>query len=75
VKPSDRKGNGNGKTPLKEAEGAPVPSSEEPPKGSAVKKVADLRNAVEGGTYRVEARKVADKIVKDALREIRNRHR
>jgi anti-sigma28 factor (negative regulator of flagellin synthesis) len=75
VKPSDRKGNGIEKTPLKEAESMPVSSSEEPSKGSAVKKVADLRTAVEGGTYRVEARKVADKIVKDALREIRNRHR
>lgn len=75
MKPSDRKGNGIEKTPFKEAESAPVSSSEEPSKRSAVKKVADLRTAVEGGTYRVESRKVADKIVKDALREIRNRHR
>lgn len=43
------------------------------PETGGVKNVARLRNAVENGTYRVEARKVADKIVKDAVREIRSR--
>jgi anti-sigma28 factor (negative regulator of flagellin synthesis) len=37
--------------------------------------MTDLRNAVENGSYRVEPEKVADKIVKDAVREIRNRLR
>ncbi len=75
MKPSDRKGNGVGKTPIKEAENKSAPSPEGTAKGSSVKKVADLRSAVDSGTYRVESRKVADKIVKDALRDIRSRIR
>lgn len=75
MKPSDRKGNGVGKTPIKGAGNKPVPSPEGAAKGGSVKKVADLRAAVDNGTYRVESRKVADKIVKDALRDIRSRLR
>jgi anti-sigma28 factor (negative regulator of flagellin synthesis) len=75
VKPSDRKGNGVGKTPKKEAEIKAVSSPDRAVKGGAVKKVADLRAAVNNGTYRVESRKVADKIVKDAVRDIRSRTR
>jgi len=75
VKPSNRKGNGIGKTPLKESKSASVSSSDDVGKGGAVKKVADLRAAVDSGTYRVEAKKVADKIVRNAVREIRNRLR
>jgi hypothetical protein len=75
VNPPDRKGNRIGKTLLKEAEGKPVPSPGRVANMNGVKKVTDLRNAVENGSYRVEAEKVADKIVKDAVREIRNRLR
>lgn len=75
MKPSDRKGNGVAKTTLKESGNTSV----SPPNGAAkartVKKVADIRTAVDNGTYRVEAKKVADKIVKDAVRDIRNRLR
>ena len=75
MKPSDRKGNGVGKTPMKEAENKPVSSPDRAARGGAVKKVADLRTAVNNGTYRVEPKKVADKIVKDAVRDIRSRLR
>ncbi len=44
-------------------------------KACPVNKVADLRTAVDNGTYRVDAKKVAEKIVRDAVREIRNRLR
>jgi anti-sigma28 factor (negative regulator of flagellin synthesis) len=37
--------------------------------------VAALRAAMNNGTYRVEPKKVADKIVKDAVRDIRSRLR
>jgi hypothetical protein len=37
--------------------------------------MADLRMEVDAGTYRVESRKVAGKIVRDAVREIRKRLR
>jgi len=75
VKPSNRKGKGNGKTPRKKAQNEPVSFPGGKAKACAVKKVADLRTAVDNGTYRVEAKKVAEKIVKDAVREIRNRLR
>jgi hypothetical protein len=75
VKPPDRKGNRIEKAPLKEAAGRPGPSPGRVAKGNGVKKVTDLRNAVKNGSYRVEASRVADKIVKDAVREIRNRLR
>jgi len=75
VKPSDRKGNGVGKTPKKEAENKPVSSPDRAVGGGAVKKVADLLTSVNNGTYRVESKKVADKIVKDAVRDIRSRLR
>lgn len=38
-------------------------------------KVEEVRDALERGTYRVEGRKVADKMVDAALREIRARLR
>jgi len=75
VKPPDCKGNRIGKAPLKESERRPGPSPGRVASGNGVKKVTDLRNAVENGSYRVEAKKVADKIVKDAVREIRTRLR
>ena len=75
VKPPDRKGNRIEKAPPKEAGGRPGPSPGGPANRNGVKKVTDLRSAVENGSYRVEAKKVADKIVKDAVREIRNRLR
>jgi anti-sigma28 factor (negative regulator of flagellin synthesis) len=37
--------------------------------------VQELRTALEGGKYRVEPRKVADKIIRDAVRVIRGRLR
>lgn len=75
MKPSNRKGNGVGKTPMKEAENKPVSSPDRAEGGGAVKKVAALRAAMNNGTYRVEPKKVADKIVKDAVRDIRSRLR
>lgn len=45
--------------------------------GSAKKnnsrKMQALQSAVKKGKYRVESRKIAEKIVKDAVREIRDR--
>jgi len=35
--------------------------------------VAGIRKKVESGKYRVEPKKVADKMVEDAIREIRSR--
>ncbi len=75
VKAPDCKGNRIGKAPLKEAEGRPRPSPGRGANGKGVKKMTDLRIAVENGSYRVESKKVADKIVKDAVREIRSRLR
>lgn len=75
VKPPDRKGNRIGKVPLEGAEGALRPSPGGGANGNGVKKMTVLRNAVENGSYRVEPAKVADKIVKDTVREIRNRLR
>ena len=75
VKPSDRKGKGVGNTPLKRAKRMPDSSPDGMTKSCPVKKVADLRTAVDNGTYRVESKKVAEKIVRDAVREIRNRLR
>ncbi len=40
-----------------------------------VEKVERIQAAIEGGDYRVEGRKVADKMVTDAVRELRNRTR
>jgi hypothetical protein len=54
---------------------APVSPPNGASKGRTVKKVADLKTAVDNGTYMVESRKVADKIVKDAVRDIRTRLR
>lgn len=56
MNPSERKGNGNGKAPSK---------------GGGAKKVAVLRTAISSGKYRVESGKIADKMVKDAVRELR----
>jgi hypothetical protein len=75
VNPSNRKGNGNGKTPPKESGGAPGSPPVNAVKGGGVKKVAILRTALDSGQYRVESRKIADKMAKDAVREIRNRLR
>jgi hypothetical protein len=75
VKPPDRKGNRIEKPSPKGAGGRPGTSPGRAAKGNGVKKVTDLRCAVENGSYRVEPEKVADKIVKDAVREIRNRLR
>lgn len=75
MKPPDRKGNRIGNPPLKGAEGRPAHAPGNGANGNGVKKVTDLRNAVENGSYRVEPEKVADKIVRDAVREIRNRLR
>ncbi|HEY7585143.1 MAG TPA: flagellar biosynthesis anti-sigma factor FlgM [Candidatus Deferrimicrobiaceae bacterium] len=60
---------------MKEAENKPVSSPDRAEGGGAVKKVAALRAAMNNGTYRVEPKKVADKIVKDAVRDIRSRLR
>jgi anti-sigma28 factor (negative regulator of flagellin synthesis) len=75
VNPLNRKGKGVGKTPLKREKSMPDSSPGDITKACSVKKVADLRTAVDNGTYRVEAKKVAEKIVRDAVREIRNRLR
>jgi hypothetical protein len=75
VNPSNRKGNGNGKTLLGKAGGAPVPPPVRAVKGGGAKKVAVLRIALDSGQYRVESKKIADKMAKDAVREIRSRHR
>jgi hypothetical protein len=75
VKSSNSKGNGIGKGPLKEPAGARAPSPGRVAKGDGVKKVAVLRTAIDRGEYRVPAKKVADKIVKDAVRDIRSRLR
>lgn len=75
MKPLNHKGNGNGKPSQKGGKGVPGPSADRAGIGAGVRKVAHLRDAVESGRYRVEARKVADKIVKDAVREIRSRLR
>lgn len=72
VKPLNPKGNGNGKAAPEKAKGGRGSTAGRGTK-RGVKNVARLRIAVENGTYRVEARKVADKIVKDAVREIRSR--
>lgn len=44
-------------------------------RGGDPRKVQALRTSVGDGKYRVESRKVADRIVRDAVREIRNRLR
>lgn len=75
-KPSGRKGNGTGdslKEKPKNSEGAIIPVPEDAGKGCAAKKIKNLRTAVAGGNYRVEAKEVAGKIVDDAVREIRRR--
>lgn len=77
-KPSGRKGNGTGDS-LKEkpngSEGAGFPGHADAGKERAAKKIKSLRTAVASGNYRVEAKKVAGKIVDDAVREIRRRFR
>ncbi|MBI5576218.1 MAG: flagellar biosynthesis anti-sigma factor FlgM [Deltaproteobacteria bacterium] len=45
----------------------------EPGKGSDSRKIQEIRTAVSNGKYRVESDKVAEKIVRDAVREIRGR--
>lgn len=44
-------------------------------KGGGPLKVETLRNAVDGGKYRVESKKVAEKIVRKAVLELRVRLR
>jgi len=44
-------------------------------KGCDPRRIQELRTALEEGKYRVEPRKVADKIVRDAVRVIRGRLR
>ena len=46
------------------------------PKGKhtgRAKSVAGIKKKVENGKYRVEPKKVADKMVEDAIREVRSR--
>lgn len=40
-----------------------------------VEKVGRIQSALDAGTYQVEGEKVADKVVSEAVREIRNRTR
>lgn len=75
MKSSDRKENGNGKGALKGVPGAHGPSPGRVANGGGVKKVAALRTAIDRGEYRVQAKKVAEKIVNDAVRDIRSRLR
>lgn len=75
MNPSNRKGNGNGKAPPKGSGGAHGSSPVPPVKGGGVKKVAILRTALDSGQYRVESKKIADKMTRDAVREIRSRLR
>ncbi|NJD63165.1 MAG: flagellar biosynthesis anti-sigma factor FlgM [Deltaproteobacteria bacterium] len=75
VNPSNRKGNGNGKAPPKDAGGAPGSPPVQAGKGGGVKKVAILRTALDSGQYQVESKKIADKMARDAVREIRSRLR
>jgi anti-sigma28 factor (negative regulator of flagellin synthesis) len=75
VNPPNRKGNGNGKIPPREAERAGIAPEEVRAKRTPVKKMAELRTAVDDGTYHVESRKVAGRIVDDAVKEIRKRLR
>lgn len=42
-------------------------------KNSDSRKMQELHSAVKKGKYRVESRKIAEKIVKDAVQEIRDR--
>lgn len=63
------------KAPSKKAQRSSPASPGNGGNGNGVKKVAALRNAVESGRYRVEAAKVADKMVRNAVREIRTRLR
>jgi len=76
LKPSDKKGNGNASHRERgDLRGVPPLSGNGGKKGSDPRKIQALRNAVDSGNYRVESRKVAEKIVKDAVREIRSRLR
>lgn len=72
MNPLNPKGKGNGKAAPKEANRGRGSTAGRGTK-RGVKNVARLRTEVENGAYRVEARKVAEKIVKDAVREIRSR--
>lgn len=38
------------------------------------KRIRHLKGMVEKGTYRVEAKEVAEKMIEDAVRAIRSRH-
>lgn len=50
----------------------PVPKG----KGSArLKRINGIKGRLENGKYRIEPKKVADKMVEDAIREIRSRGR
>lgn len=46
-----------------------------PEKKDNSRKIEALQSAVRNGKYSIESRKVAEKIIKDALREIRGRLR
>lgn len=69
MKSSGRKGSGAGNKDTgahRAAAGAPEIRAE---------KVAKIQSSIDSGTYRVEGRKVANKMVADAVQEIRNRSR
>jgi len=77
-KPSGRNGNGTGDVPEKNperSENAKVQVPEEVEPACAAERANVIRAALAGGRYRVESKKVAEKIVDDAVREIRNRTR
>jgi len=57
---------GRGKDDLK----GPIPKGKRPDR---TKSVAGIKKKVENGKYRVEPKKVADKMVEDAIREVRSR--
>ncbi len=78
---SKRNGNGTGHAPPEKRKKTEKGKKKDSPvaecagNGSSRKKMKSLRNALAGGTYRVESKKVAGKIVDDAVREIRSRLR
>jgi len=77
-KASGRKGNGSGDSPGKRMKSPGIrdlPAPGAAGKGCAAKKLKSLRTAVAEGNYRVESKKIADKIVDAAVREIRDRTR
>jgi anti-sigma28 factor (negative regulator of flagellin synthesis) len=78
---SGRNGNGTGHAPPEKRKKTEKRNKKDSPvagcagNGCCPKKMKSLRTAVAGGTYRVESKKVAGKIVDDAVREIRSRLR